>query len=285
VSVSPDYPQQRQRHVVSSLFLLLIIVYADGCTARRPSHRPPLPPSSLPSAQELLGPFKTRQQHLTGLRGLTRLTYQDRQERGSLTQAVAIAAPDRFRLELFSLLSVAAIHTCDGQTLAAYFPRDNVIYRGAANPLSIARFTRLMLSAREITRLLLGLPPFPVEGESGATTTVRLGPHGGTYRVDLPKSGGSVAALWFDTNTKHLQRWAVIAADGSIQTQGQLADYRQVQGLSFPFSITLSDTHGAQHISLVYKNVKFSQALPDSLFRLTPPQGVQEIDIDAHQPH
>ncbi len=282
-SFSPRCPQQWQRHVVP--FFLLIIVWAGGCTTRRPPHRPPLPPSALPSAQELLGPFKARQQYLTGLRGLARMTYQDTQERGSANHAVAIATPDRFRLELFSLLSVAAIHTCDGQMLAAYFPRDNVIYRGAASPLNIARFTRLMLSAREITRLLLGFPIFSVEGESGTTNTVRLDPNDDTYRLDLPKSDGSVAALWFNTNTKHLRRWAMIAADGSTQTQGQLADYRQVQGLSFPFSITLSDAHEAQQVSLVYKNVELGPALPDSLFRLTPPSGVQEIDIDAHRPH
>ena len=284
-SFPPDCPQQWQRHAVPSLCFLLIIVWAGGCTTRRPPHPPPLPPSALPSAQELLGPFKARQQHLTGLRGLARVTYQDTQERGSASQAVAIAAPDRFRLELFSVLSVAAIHTCDGQMLAAYFPRDNVIYRGAASPLNIARFTRLMLSAREITRLLLGFPIFSVEGESETTNTVRLDPNDDTYRLDLPKSDGSVAALWFDTKTKHLRRWAVIAADGSTQTQGQLADYRQVQGLSFPFSITLSDAHEAQQVSLVYKNVELGPALPDSLFRLTPPSGVQEIDIDAHRPH
>jgi len=282
-SFSPDCLQQW--HAVPSFFFLLIIVWAGGCTTRRPPQPPPLPPSALPSAEELLGPFKARQQYLTGLRGLARVTYQDTQERASANQAIAIAAPDRFRLELFSVLSVAAIQTCDGQMLAAYFPRDNVIYRGAASPLNIARFTRLMLSAREIIRLLLGFPLFSVEGASGETNTVRLDAHSGTYRLDLPKSDGSVAALWFDTHTKHLRRWAIIAADGSTQTQGQLADYRQVQGVSFPFSITLSDAHGAQQVSLVYKNVELSPALPDSLFRLTPPSGVQEIDIDAHRPH
>ena len=141
-----------------------LIIWGNSCTARRPSPPLPPPPAPLPSAQELLAPLHARQRAITGLRGLAKVSYRDSIERGSATQAVALAAPDRFRLEMFTLLGVAAIHTCDGQQLAAYLPRDKVLYRGVASPFNIARLTRVLLSAREVTRLLMGLPPFPVEG-------------------------------------------------------------------------------------------------------------------------
>ena len=70
-----------------------------------------------------------------------------------------MVAPDQFRLELFSPIGIMSLITCDGRALAAYFPREKTIYRGTATPLNVARFTRVMLSARDIASLLLGLPP------------------------------------------------------------------------------------------------------------------------------
>ncbi len=262
-----------------TVVLVCLVVWGSGCAARRPS--PPSPSASLPSVQELLAPLAARQRIITGLRGLAKISYQDAHESGSTTQAVALATPDRFRLELFSLLGVAAVHTCDGQRLAAYFPRDKVLYRGVASPFNIARLTQVLLSARQITRVLLGFPPFLVEG---AVTPVRRGPTG-AYRVDLPRADGSSAILWFDSETRRVTGWAVRDTAGTLQAQGELGDYRQVQGIFFPFAISLSDAQGAQQVSLTYKEVSVDPALSASLFRLDVPAGVKEIDIDAYRLH
>ena len=278
---------RRQRLTSLSLSWLVVlaglIVWGNGCTARRPSP-PPSPPQTLaplPSAQELLAPLQARQQTITGLRGLAKVSYRDTHEKGSATQAVALAAPDRFRLELFTLLGVAAIHTCDGQQLAAYLPRDKVLYRGVASPFNIARLTQVLLSAREITRLLMGLPPFPVEGTAAP---VRREPTS-TYRLDFRRPNGSLTTLRFDSATKRLTGWAVRDATGTLQAQGELSDYRQVQDIFFPFAIRLSDAQGAQQVSLAYQEVSVGPVPSAALFRLDTPTGVEEIDIDAYRLH
>ena len=273
------------RHTSLSLFWRLVlvglIVWGSGCAARQPAPLLPPPPGPLPSAQELLAPLHARQQAITGLRGLAKVSYRDAHEKGSATQAVALAAPDRFRLELFSLLGVAAIHTCDGQRLAAYFPRDKVLYRGVASPFNIARLTQVLLSAREITRLLMGLPPFPLEG---TVVPVHREPDG-TYRLDFRRSDGSRITLRFESETLRLTGWAVRNATGTLQAQGELGDYRQVQDIFFPFAISLSDTQGAQQVSLTYQEVSVGLVPSAALFRLDLPTGVKEIDIDAYRLH
>ena len=263
------------------MVLVGLIVWGSGCAARRPGPPLPPPPAPLPSAQELLARLDARRQAITGLRGLAKVSYRDAHEKGSATQAVALAAPDRFRLELFSLLGVAAIHTCDGQRLAAYFPRDRVLYRGVASPFNIARLTQVLLSAREITRLLMGLPPFPLEG-TGAP--VRREP-AGAYRLDFRRADGSLITLRFDPETLRLTGWAVRDAAGTLQAQGELGDYRQVQGIFFPFSISLSDAQGAQQVALAYQEVSVGPAPSAALFRLDLPAGVEEVDIDAYRLH
>ena len=258
-----------------------LIVWGSGCAARRPPPPPPPSPAPLPSAQELLAPLNARQQTITGLRGLAKVSYRDAHEKGSATQAIALATPDRFRLELFSLLGVAAIHTCDGQRLAAYLPRDKVLYRGVASPFNIARLTQVLLSAREVTRLLMGFPPFLVEG---AGASVHREPVG-TYRLDFRRSNGSLTTLRFDSATKRLIGWAVRDATGTLQARGELGDYRQVQGIFFPFAISLSDAQGAQQVSLAYQEVSVGPIPSAALFRLDTPAGVEEIDIDAYRLH
>ncbi len=278
---------RRRRPAALSLAWLVVLaglsVWGSGCTARRPA--PPLSPprtlAPLPSAQELLAPLQARQQAVTGLRGLAKVSYRDTREKGSATQAVALAPPDRFRLEFFSLLGVTAIHTCDGQQLAAYLPRDKVLYRGVASPFNIARLTQVLLSAREVTRLLMGLPPFGVEGTGGPVRREPAGP----YRLDFRRSDGSLTTLRFDPATQRLTGWAVRDATGTLQAQGELGDYRQVQDIFFPFAISLSDAQGAQQVTLTYQEVSVGPVPSAALFRLDTPTGVEEIDIDAYRLH
>jgi len=236
------------------------------------------PPTVLPSAQELLSSLATRRQTLNSLRGLAQLVYADTQEKGKAKQAVAVQAPNHFRLELFSLLGIVSLFTGDGQSLAAYFPKEKTVYRGAATPLNIARFLRITLSDQQITSLLLGLPILPLDGTAG---TVRFDTDKSWYRLDLPLPGGGVQVLWFDPQPILLRRWEMLDTNGAVAAYMSLADYRQVDGRQFPFEIALSDVQGQQQASILYERVELNPSLPASLFTLAPLPGVQEINIDT----
>ena len=64
-----------------------------------------------------------------------------------------------------------------------------------------------------------------------------------------------------------------------------MGDYRSVQGIFFPFAISLSDAQGAQQVSLAYQEVSVGPIPSAALFRLDLPAGVEEIDIDAYRLH
>ena len=262
----------------ASAFILIFSACLGGCAVRRPPQPAP-PPVALPSAQELLTKLDARRQSLTSLRGLARVVYTDPHERGTAKQAVAVMAPDQFRLELFSPIGIMSLITCDGRALAAYFPREKTIYRGAATPLNVARFTRVMLSARDIASLLLGLPPvLPLDNVAG---TVGFDADRGWVRLDFPLPGGSTFVLWFAQQTLLLTRWEMLASDGTLLARVSLADYRWVNGPDFPFEIALSDPQGKQEASIYYERVELPPHLPDSLFTLAPIAGAQEVDVDA----
>lgn len=271
-------PAVTSLRIVAAVFACICLVGWIGCAPRRPIPTPPpTVPDQPPSVHELLAPLNARLEQPAGLRGLAKVTYRDAEQRGSATQAIAVALPDRFRLESLSLLGVAALHVCDGGSLAAYFPREGVIYRGSANPTNVARFTRLRLSPSQVVRLLLGLPPFAV-GTDGVR--VRAEPNGG-YRVDLPHFDRGRARLWFDPQTGWLRGWEVADEAGDVRARGELDDYRSVAGRMIPFTIRLSDPNAGRHVRVEYRELTPSPALPDALFTVDTPAGVEEIHLDA----
>jgi outer membrane lipoprotein-sorting protein len=263
-----------------------ILAFAlTGCTFRQPfqptaSHTTDetAEESSVPTAVELLAPLRSRQQQVTSLRGLARVTYKDNQEKGTVRQAVAVATPDHFRIELFSPIGIAALVTTDGQRLAAFFPKEKTIYRGTANAENAARFLRVMLSAGDIARLLLGLP-FSIPPEENAI--VRLDVDRDWYVLSIPDEGGSSQTLTFDARKRHLLKWEAVNGDGSVTARMALAEYRTVQGQEFPFEIVLTDLQGGQEAGIYYERVEVNPTLADSLFMLAPITGVQEVDLDT----
>lgn len=219
-----------------------------------------------------------RRTQTTSLRGLARIVYKDTAEKGTARQAVAVSAPDRFRLELFSPVGIAALVTTDGRRLAAYLPQEKTVYRGAATPRNAARFLRIMLSAHQVTSLLLGLPLLPLDVDGG---TVRLDPESGHYELTVPIPGGGTQRFVCEQKTQRLLRWEVRNGEGLLLARMTLADYRTVQGQEFPFEIALVDLQGNQEATIYYEQLELNPALPPTLFTLAPISGMRETDLDA----
>ncbi|MGE0681438.1 MAG: DUF4292 domain-containing protein [Candidatus Binatia bacterium] len=244
---------------------------------------PPVSPSfsPLPSAQELFGQLETRRQTLTSLRGLARLVYKNPQDKGTAKQAIAVAAPDRFRWELFSPIGVAALVTSDGQVLSTYFPGEKVLYRGAATPENVARFTRVQLSPREVVGLLLGVPVLPSTSDS---CTVRLDTDRDWHQLHCSDSAGEKLDLWFEQKTLWLRRVEMSNAAGTLTKRMELADYRTVGKQKFPFEIVLSDFQNQQQASILYERVELNPHPSDAIFTLAAISGVREINVDSFNP-
>lgn len=264
--------------------LLLLSFSLSGCASFRP---PPLPASrplsaeNFPLPQDLLRGLEARRQAITSLRGLARVVYKDTQEKGTAKQAIAVAAPDRFRWELFSPIGVAALVTSNGKTLSTYFPSDKVLYRGGATAENVARFTRVALSPREIVGLLLGTPVLPLMGD---TCTVSLDSHLNWYRLHCQATGENGVALWFEPQTFQLRRMELYSENSVATKRMDLADYRAIGDQLFPFEVALSDFQSQQQASILYERVELNPNPADAIFVLASINGVREIDADALNP-
>ena len=264
----------------------LLAGIVSSCTLRQPA-RPPVPGSAqvssteLPTGEQLLAPLRLRQQQLTSLRGLARVTYKDSEEKGSARQAVAVAAPDQVRVELFSPIGIAALIASDGQRLAAYFPKEKTIYRGVASAENAARFLRIMLSSSDIVSLLFGLP-FSIP--SPEQSAVSFDAERNWYTLTTTDEDQRKQTLIFDARKRHLLRWEVWSEENILLAQMVLSDYRVIQGQEFPFAIELTDIQGKQEAGIYYERVEINPTLTNSLFTIAPINGVQEVDLDTSTP-
>ena len=269
------------------LFAACSVSFFISCSVRPPP-RPVVLPSSallLRSEQDFLAQLTRQRQAIRSVRGVTRVTYRGAQETGTARQAVAAQAPNQFRLELFSLLGIAALTTCNGEILTAYFPSQKVLYRGQATPFAIARFTQMMLSAQEVTDLLLGIPPITASTAQAAVPTVTLDAERGWHRIEFMFAEVGSQVLWFDARTTLLQQWERLGLDGQVLARLQLAEYQKIHGLDFPREILLKDHVGQQELGLYYEQVELNPALAESLFTIPAVPGVQEIIMQAGNLH
>ena len=273
--------RNRRKNAGGAVAVLLLALTASCTLTPRSTPTGPAPPPAgptLPAGRELLAPLTDRRARVTSLRGLARVVYKDAAQKGNARQAVAVTAPDRFRLELFSPVGVAALVATDGQRLAAYLPQEKTIYRGAASPLNAARFLRVMLSAAQVASLLLGLPLLPWDADGG---TARVDPESGLYELTAPLPGGGTQRFFFEQKLRRLVKWEVHNTDGRPLARMTLADYRAVQGQEFPFEIALVDPQGDQEAAIYYEQVELNPPLPPALFTLAPIAGVREANLDA----
>ncbi len=253
----------------------VVLVFLSACSVRlRPG---PSPPPRVASARALLEQLHARRPALERVRGLARVSYAGPHGKGTARQAIAVAAPDRFRLEFFSPFGMTALASCNGETLAAYFPRDKVLYRGQADPLTIARFTRVLLSAREVVNLLRGVPVLPAPEAAWSMSFDR---QRGWHRLELAISEVETHRVWFEPARSILRRWERHTPQGRLVSRVDLSRYQKVQHHEFPFEISLSDLSGGQRMTVVYEQVELGPVLPDVLFSLGSIPGVQEVRID-----
>lgn len=283
-----------------SLLAIAVLCLLTGCAARRPAGptEQPRPAEQVvvqptaPSAQELLSSLNVRRQALTSLRGLARITYAGPHDKGTARQAIAVAAPNRFRFDLFSPLGLIATTTCNGEVLSAYFSQENVVYRGQADPFTIARFTRVLLSAQEISSLLLGMPVIPASPLVPVTDeapTVSFDLERNWFRLELSFAQVGKQLLWFEPVTHVLRQWERWTAEEQLVTQIHFGAYRKIERqdlrFAFPFEIHLSDVNGSQEVGIYYEQVELSSPLADDLFRLGAISGAQVVLVDPGNLH
>lgn len=229
-----------------------------------------LPPRSR-NPQELFKGLAQRAAYFYSLRSLATVYYRGEDGRGTFQEAILVHRPDRLRLETLSPLGSILIVTVDANEVVGFHPREALFYRGRSSKENLLRYTQIPLELRELTSLLLGLPP------------VELRRHwsGGANAISWDLMDGRRETVSFDPALGVPVKWERLAADGAPEFSALFADFISRPAGLFPLKISLEAHAQQRRVEIRYEEPEVNVDLPSTVFVQQRPGNVREIALES----
>ncbi len=226
-----------------------------------------------PVAEEILRTLQEREAKVTSLKAMLDLTVWYGGKRQYLQQVAVVERPALIRLETIGWGGLTTlVVVSDGRRLAAHAPLDNTFLEGRATPENIAAVAGIRVAPSHLVRLLLGLPPLPIQIDKSAI-----------YRREDEQ-----AYLLRERESFFTQR--VWLSDNDLTLlRGELYDWQSLR-LRFRyspegyglFSLLLEEPRGRVVVEVSYRSYDLNAELPSELFHLPHPVGkARVVDLDT----
>ncbi len=227
-------------------------------------------PTVIPPSREIAERLKQEDAKISTLRAEGVLRWKRGGQKGRAEHAMVLKRPAMLRLEGFTPLGTSAysltIH--DGE-LQLFVPSEARVYRGLANPQSLARFLSLPLEPEQAVSVLCGRVPlcaYPdaaVLGEEGWVVLEMVCPSGWSQRVRLHPEGLSPAAISF------------LDASGQRVLEVVWSEFREVGELRMPTQIRVDMPPTGDALSVELQELEVNIPVSESAFRLLLPPGTE----------
>ena len=263
-------------YVLSLGFVLLGLV---GCQDFRSFPSPDMPPR-LSSTETIWQHLRVRRQSYTNLKGLAHVQLRLAKGGGTLDNTVvALDQFQRVRLEgigpfgqpLFLMIAAE-------DRFSLYLPQESRVVEGAntANPLE--RLFGIAVDSKVLQHVLVGDLPFAVWPEPQPLTFLEA------ERLYMwegqPPSEPWPYRVWIDPDRLLPVRFAILGVAGRVMLQVQYEEFRQLDGLTLPFKITLSQPQSDRWLSWDYQEVQLNQGVAAELFQLRVPPGTERVQLN-----
>ena len=254
----------------SRVFLMMGLLVA-GCAASRPAALRQAP-AVLPSAAELEAALTARRAAVQSLRALARLRYRDAERSVASREAIAVARPDRVRVEVLSLFGSVFLLVAEDGVMTAYARDENTVYRGQASAENLQRYVRLGVPVGELVDIVLGTPP-PRAGRA----QVSFDAAAGAVRLRCQLDHGATT-VWFSDATLPVASEEV-GQDGATRWRATFAGYEEHDGQPIATRIGLDLPKWSQSMEIVLQDVEVNPALDGSIFAFQAPSGTKVVDL------
>ena len=236
---------------------LAAAIFLAGC-ASLPPPREAGEPVPREVRDEIVARLQIHEEQIHSLRGIAAVEVTWDQEILRLREAVALRSDGRFRLETLGALGLPTlIIASDGSQVVAHNPRDPA----GKSPDGCEYLNRLLgleLPPAAFVRLLAGLSPRPVV----ASPFVSYLPERRVYLLE-GKEGDLVQRLYVNSSGALLggEIW-----EGRDGLRFAFSAVREVQGIFFPMSITLTHARRPVKTLVSYQAIELNPVLADGLF-------------------
>lgn len=254
--------------------VLTALCFTAACGARRPTTQFRAP-ESLPEVAQLDAALQSRRDAVHGIRALARLRYRDAEAANTSREAIAVARPDRLRVEVLSLFGAVFVLTTDNGRFTAYARREETMYRGEASPENMWSYARIGLPVIDLVDIILGTPP----RRSADWAQVSWDPERGWVELTQEFSNGAEQVVWF---LGHLPAAAEFRDPyGEVQWHATFGGYETHDEVLIATRIRLEVPARDRSVEIELNDVDVNPSLDDSTFSLDVPHGVRVVDIDS----
>jgi uncharacterized protein DUF4292 len=259
----------RKRRTLLAALLSCILTGCTTATAPIPSQAP----TRSWNAGELVEALRQRDQQFHSLRALAGLDYAGPEGKNSFQEAILVQRPDRLRLETLSFLGAIMIVTVNDKEILGYLPREGAFLRGERSKENLRRLTKipLALEMKEVTALLLGLPP----------VNTSAAPQQNGNSVIFPSANGGRDIVTFATNEAVPSQWERHNAGGEADITVKFADYTATHAGLFPSRISIESAIQKRRLEIRYQEPELNATLPAEIFSQQKPANVKELPIEA----
>jgi uncharacterized protein DUF4292 len=252
-------------------FSLAVLLFGLGaCTTVAPPAAPK-PPVPQWEPDKLTASLKQRAEKFRSLRALAQIDYAGPEGKHGFEEAVIVQRPDSVRLETLTFLGAILIFTANDKEMLGYHPREGVFVRAQPAKENLRRYTQISLDLREVTLLLLGLPPIDANasGKQEGNTLV------------FSSNGRKRDVLTFDSPEPVPTRWERFNDNGQVELSAQFNDYVATSSGLFPQTVMSEAPLQKKKLSIRYKEPEFNGSIPPELFTQQIPAHAKEVPIEA----
>ena len=198
-------------------------------------------------------------------------------------QVVLVRQPEDIHVQTLSPFGqTLQILVSNGETLAFYDLEEEVFYSGQPTPGNLARLLPFYMTAGDIVRVLLGGPPLDQFHSDTDDYQLSWDREEGRYTMSVPLAN-QVGRL--ELGIRHGD-WTLAAAkrfddDGELVFELRAGDFEAAGETYLPRRLRfILEGDNPVDMSIEAESLEVNPALPDELFVLDPPRGVEQRSLD-----
>lgn len=232
-------------------------------------------PDTLPDPGQLDAALESRRAAVHSLRALARLRYRDPESSNTSREAIAVARPDRLRVEVLSFFGAVFVLTTGDGRFTAYARREDTVYRGEASPENMWSYARIGLPVVDLVDIILGTPP----RRTADWAEVSWDRERGWIELTQEFADGSEQVVWFlgslPAAAEHRDPF------GEVEWHATFSAYRRHGPVPIATHIRLEVPSRDRSVEIELEDVDVNPALEVSTFQLEVPAGATVVDIDS----
>lgn len=200
---------------------------------------------------------------------------------------IFVQRPSSLRVDTTAFGNTVSALATDGQTFAMADMRQSTFFRGPAEPCVAAQLLGIPLEAGEVVALMAGGPPL-LQGNP------RIRWDDGHYVVDIAGQNGRSESVTMEITDAERQSArpdqqhprptrAVLRDARGERAVLTFEDYRDVNGVAFPYRVRVVMERDNVDLQVRYDEVEINPDLPPDAFALEPTAGMREVAVTCAQ--